>query len=410
MSKITKSIALLLAMLLFSLAFTGCTDSAPVASTSCALILGVRKNFPLPSVSCESLSAVIEEAVLDFGTITTVTSDGVPTLLEPVSVSDEGLSDYRMSVIAQQVAQGVLDTAYAGVPQAAETDLLAALTLAGRSLVNRTQDRRLIVVVDNGLSTAGVLNFAKQPLLKTSPEEIVAQLNNMGAIPDLSGCELIWIGMGETEAPQSALSPTDRQALKAIWSAILTETNASFVISDEVYATAAVDKSTFPYVSVVSSEHGTVEPEPKPEPAPELPVVSVLTEVRRFDSTSVAFKSSSVELIDPAAAQDALQEVVDILGETPIPIVVAGATATADTVEKCRSFSLRRAETIRALLVEMGVDTSLITTVGLGYDLDPYHTHDLDANGRLIEVEAQKNRCVYIVAAESDAGRQLMDR
>ena len=69
-------------------------------------------------------------------------------------------------------------------------------------------------------------------------------------------------------------------------------------------------------------------------------------------------------------------------------------------------FSKKRAYTIAGILEEMGVLRGQMQVMGLGFEHE-YHVNDLDEKGRLLEVEAQKNRSVMIINSESDMAQRL---
>ena len=68
-------------------------------------------------------------------------------------------------------------------------------------------------IIDNGLSTAGLLDFTKN-LIRVDADTIVEYLEEKEAIPSLNGIDVTWIGLGDTADAQKALTPAN----KKIWS------------------------------------------------------------------------------------------------------------------------------------------------------------------------------------------------
>ena len=104
---------------------------------------------------------------------------------------------------------------------------------------------------------------------------------------------------------------------------------------------------------------------------------------------------------EKAAAIEFFNPYVDSINVSDDTVFVCGTTATAGSVESCRAFSLKRAQTIVNLLIEIGVDSSKLAAKGLGYD-NNFHIIDTDENGNLIEEAAQKNRLVLIIPSSSN--------
>jgi outer membrane protein OmpA-like peptidoglycan-associated protein len=93
----------------------------------------------------------------------------------------------------------------------------------------------------------------------------------------------------------------------------------------------------------------------------------------------VLFESGQAELRESAHAS--LVEVVDLLQSEPDKLIrIEGHTDSVGAAEINLSLSEQRAESVRAALVGLGVDTSRVTVIGLGEDF-PIDSNDT-AGGR----------------------------
>lgn len=69
--------------------------------------------------------------------------------------------------------------------------------------------------------------------------------------------------------------------------------------------------------------------------------------------------------------------------------------------------SLRRAEAVRQLMIDMGTsETQIKHVIGLGYDHE-FHVEDLNADGSLNEKNAPENRAVLVIGTSTEAAQIL---
>jgi outer membrane protein OmpA-like peptidoglycan-associated protein len=155
-------------------------------------------------------------------------------------------------------------------------------------------------------------------------------------------------------------------------------------------------------------EAAVEEAEEEPEEAPEEVVFEVPFEL---NETQVRFKAESDEFIDPAAVQEALAPVAEIILEYPEhPILLAGTTATDGDQAKRVELSERRAAAVKKVLVEsFAVPEEQLLTIGLGFEADPFERgRDRDSNGKFVETEGAKNRRVIVMDAESPVAKEIL--
>ena len=87
-----------------------------------------------------------------------------------------------------------------------------------------------------------------------------------------------------------------------------------------------------------------------------------------------------------------------------INILLVGSTAGDVTDESTIRLSKERADTVKNTLVEFGIDTNRITTIGMGSD-DPWHIKDAGYDGPV----ASSNRKVVLIDSRTDQAQALIN-
>ena len=276
-------------------------------------------------------------------------------------------------------------------------DTLGAINLAARSLES-AQGKKVILILDSGLSTCGYMDFTKN-LLRANEQTVVEYLRQTKALPDLSNISVIWMGLGDVSGSQQPLTPFTLETLKDLWSQVLNEAGVESVTfaSDLPGKPAA---QGLPYVSPVEiMQDASIE------------VIDEIFDLEQpivLDEKKILFLPDSAVFADADAARECLQPIAEQMAAHPeLKVVLAGTTATVGSNEGCKALSKQRAEAVKELLVELGAsEDSFETVLGLGYDHE-YHIPDIGPDGALNE-NAPANRSVIVFDANSQAGEKLM--
>ena len=398
-----------LASLLFSIAvfctlFTGCNPLDKTA-ISITLVAAQQSNQPAPSLNL--IDSELKETARTFGTVNLIRLGGKPTLVDTLEVPPQKglMTDNQLDRIASEQVAAIQSKAIGITAVEPESDLLAALRLAGRTVKKEDGRKNVLIVFSNGINTVAPLDLSTCVLHNMDIDATVQELQAQQAIPDLSPYEMVKIyQLGETESPQEPLTETDRAALKELWRGILlasglSDTQISFPDDPPAAAEKAEGLPPIKTVTVIQPSNAVSES------AAARGINITLSE------NSVAFLPNKAEIADPEAARQALQPTADtLMANRSLTVVVAGQTATVGNAESCRALSLQRADSISALLQTMGVPASQLQTVGLGYDpANPLHGLDTDKNGDLVEEAAQNNRIVTILDASSPLAQQILN-
>ncbi|WP_433783499.1 OmpA family protein [Actinomycetospora sp. CA-101289] len=366
----------------------GSALSCPTPVGPMAFAVSGRANSPepgLPQAVQDATVSVLSRSV-DEGyepRITLINVDGRPTS----AGNDTFRTDAGNALAAEDDRNAFLDGFGSAVTelraQTPEVDVLSALDLAGRSAGGNRPGT--VVLVDSGLSTVAPLDFRQPGLLEAPPEETVDALRSSNALPGLQGTTVVLAGLGDVAEPQPALSPAQRQSLVALWTAIATAGGASCVavLPEPRGGDAPTDA---PAVSVVD--------------LPPPPAITPGRATALPDDNSVGFQPDTAEFRDRNAARGVLTPFAQFLTASPNRrIALTGTSARAGTPQGQVDLSTRRAEAVKALLVELGAPADRITTRGVGSQF-PGYVNDVGPDGRQLPGPASSNRTVIVEPSE----------
>lgn len=348
-----------------------------------ALAIGARANVPQRTPP-DQVTALLDGNTAHDQRITIVRLDGAPRLVfggapaKGANTQDQKAKRSEFVASVKHVLDGT------GVPateirsQAPEADVLGALTLAARA----TPMGGNVIVMDSGLQTTAPLDF-RQGLLQTAPQTIVDYLSDEDAkqLPDLTGRQVMFSGLGDTAAPQARLDNRLRKQVIAIWTGIAHAAGARCVIVDDTPGTGDA-LSGRPPVSPVAL------PAPPPPPPPPCGTTSY------GESDDVGFVKDSDRFRTPGAAKATLRKLADVMRKNgDETLTLTGATSSEGSDAHNQTLSEKRAAAVKRVLVSLGVGAGRITTRGVGEHL-PGRVPDVDSHGKLLLGPAIKNRQV----------------
>ncbi len=403
MKKIQKWCAVLLILLLPLLA-AGCGKVMGADSGPCALsiVFGRRACSMEPNFSSKAVTDRVTETISGYGFVSAVSIDGDPSVIAAQSydIPDQykKADPVKLKADAKNKSQLLLMALQSVQADDAEADLLQALSLAVRSFASAPEDaRRVILVIDSGVSTCGLLNFQNN-LINGDPLAIASALQEKEAIPDLKGTTVIFQQLGDCAAPQSSLSPSQQAKLRSIWKAVVEAGGGSFLAEDDLpnppledAVLPEVSPVYFPPESPVTLAEGSLAGMEEG-----LPIL--------LDEKTISFLGDSDAYRDPEEAMESLKPVAEYMRVNPaFRLLLIGTTAGDEDSAYARSLSLARSEAVKGSLVSLGIDAGRIQTLGLGCR-DPWHIDGAGTSGEL----AAQNRKVVMLSLESDLAGSLM--
>jgi hypothetical protein len=150
---------------------------------------------------------------------------------------------------------------------------LKALSIAADQLTI-TSGPRKIFVLGNGIQTAGAIEMQTQGSFPKSPTTatlLAKRLKASGELPDLTGAEVYWYGLGQVDGENQALSESAANSLVSFWTQVIELANGNLV---EVYG-----------------QVGAGTPHPQAIPATSIDIPECKT--RLYESDGVEFKPDS---------------------------------------------------------------------------------------------------------------------
>lgn len=401
------SVILILAMCLsMTCLMIGCSDTGN-DEIALAVVGSPHSNEPSFPLNAASVKDKLYNCCYTYGSVSFITNDGNPRVVYQTDIpkpEKSGLSENKKKTIANNYTSQLLKELSDMNSEVSEVDTLKAITYASKTLSSSSSGAdKVLVVMDNGLSTVGYLDFTKG-LLYADTDSIVEALEKAEAIPDLTDVNVVWMYLGQTAAPQQELSEAHKHKLEEIWREVLVAGGAKSI---EFVSDIASDEPdiSLPSVSVVDVQDRTIDVETNEEESVEI-VIEPPIETIVLDNTSVRFIGDKAEFVDYEEASSVLEQYAQVLLNHPNnKVYVIGTTATG-SADFCNELSVNRANAVCQVLVSYGVPESQLIPLGMGYE-DPWHIDDLDDSGKQIEKYACQNRKVLIVDVNGDDATKL---
>ena len=359
-----------------------------------------------------------------YGDVSGYIVDGDPFIVvnQRIEPPKEWIDEEKHKMIAEDSEIAILNglSTEEVIAKHDEVDTLQAISLSANSLHSSDYEQKEMYILDSGLSTTGVLDFAHHNIVDSDPDYIVSMLNEQHAIPDLKGITIRWIGFGQTCGEQQTLSADYLYKLKSIWQAILQEGGA--IVDESSFNMEALDNIemgfTLPNVTQVPIVISPISPEENElEDNGDENIGEVISEqiddetiIAFREDTFVNFQPDSAEFVDESLAIQELSIVVEYLAKSPDNrIYIAGMTATYGDSESCKRLSLERANAVKSIIIQSNknISENQITVLGLGYEDNVLRVQDV-INGEFVEDQAKKNRAVYVLGENASIIEQLL--
>lgn len=402
-----KIITLVLALVLVGATFTGCSGkTSNEEASNTVYIVGRHANAQPPAINNSTIESSVQSAIDNNTLLSVIELDGSPTVEKNNRFTftlKKNVSSTIKKKYVSKMTNKVIECFDNLAPKVAEVDILKAIELATNELNSSyaNTDAKRIVIYSTGLQTTGLIDMTKFNILssKETVDEVVDQLSAKQALPDLEGITIDWYNLNQVSGEQKELTAEMKANNEYLWASVIAKAGGAVDFKSD----NAVSDDTPNYevdVSVVPVAEDSLNIDEYNKDS------SVV-----FTTDEIAFKSDSVEFVDEEQASQAVAKIVDyMLYNKDYNLLLAASTATVPPQNKCESFSKKRAEAVKSLIISRSdnqIDSSRITTIGMGYE-NPYHVSDTSKNGSLIEEKAKQNRAVYAMNKDSMEAKQLI--
>lgn len=411
-----KNFAFILTVsMLLSLALTACTgpwEALAGPSTAIVYLFGRHDHFPETSLS--RIGDDVLRVCYNTGSVGAIVVDGECKNVRDFDIkpSETRVDDQKRYQIAKENASVIMSELAQMQAAAPEVDTVKAIQDGANMLSEKTADVRKLVIVDNMLSTKGIINHTDERLIYQEPEYIIDQLNDLHAIPDLSFVdELTIYGLGQTSGDlQPRLTDDYKNRLESFWLAFF-EAGGCPKERVTIHRTPLTGDrpAEAQYVSVVPVRDVWIDSKdiPTPTPAPTAaptaePVIS--TPVNLLED--VHFHDDSAEIKNRAEALEKLKLLADTIISSPNTFLLLGGCA-GDSSTTSESWGMRlsqmRADAIRRLLIEeLNVPDTQLIAIGMG-SLCLSHK-----NGLGVGREGEVNRVCWILNSDTPDGQAIL--
>lgn len=403
-----KIIALVLAFILVGATFTGCSGKVSNEETSNTVyIVGRHANAQPPAINNSTIESSVQSAIDNNTLLSVIELDGNPTVEKDNRFTfnlKKNVSSTIKKKYVSKMTNKVIETFNNLTPKVSEVDILKAIEIAANELNSsdaNTDYAKHIVVYSTGVQTTGLIDMTKFNILssKETVNEVVEQLSAKQALPNLEGITIDWYNLNQVSGEQKEFTAKMESNNEYLWGTLIAKAGGKVDFKSD--NATADDRTNYDVgVSVVPVTEDSLNVQEYNKDS------SVV-----FTTDEIAFKSDSVEFVDEKQASQAVTKIINyMLYNKDYNLLLAASTATVPPQNKCESFSKKRAEAVKSLIISRSdnqIDSSRITTIGMGYE-NPYHVSDTSKNGSLIEEKAKQNRAVYAMNKDSTEAKQLM--
>jgi outer membrane protein OmpA-like peptidoglycan-associated protein len=368
-------------------------DSGLAYGRDVAIVMAPTENFVYFGNVLDASESLINDAIgLAGANVTVVLADGRPSvtrsLLPQIADSEDGARILNRRIVgsirdvylcsAGQSEQTVINP----TEMEAEVDFISSLGVAAGALASGSAEEKRIVMMGNGIQTAGQYSFSKSGIpSEAQVGDIVGDLKSQGALPDLKGATVDFVGLGLVNSSEPPLNQQSLDGLVAFWRAIVAAAGGRV----GTIMTQIVDGAPSPDSIAVAAVEGLKD-------------ACINESVAAADG--ISFNPGNAEFIDVGAATATAQNIATKIaaaacpGDITVIGYVASATPQAQYVfgnAEDEQLSLARAEAFKALLINAGVATNIVT-VGAGKG----PVNDWDEAGNFVENLGQQNRKIVV--------------
>jgi outer membrane protein OmpA-like peptidoglycan-associated protein len=359
----------LLVTLLYSL-----TPYVAPASDEIAIVLGNTQNTPNPKLSGDVADAIEGTMLRHKGDDVDQLADSIKLIsaVKNPEVIDLDASELRLREVgnnssnAKRSVETNVKTIEETIATLAPSDNGANYLEAILEARDNVQEGAKIVVIGSGLSDSGDLNFSKTNILtnEQTRKDAIRKLKSKYGHDYLDGYTVMLYGLGDTAAPQEALSSKQRGIVRDIYEATIRGLGGTV----ETYTKTLIGEPVKTNYVVGTTDTGCGD-------------IGLI-----FDDDNLKFVSNQAVFTDEAAAKSSLTSIKnlwDAYGDNIQTIQIDGYIAHYAGAD---NLSQDRANLVKQVLLDMGVPPAKLGATGRGFG--PY---EQDVQNRIVKVTISRN-------------------
>jgi len=410
-----KTFTVFLALCVMLSVFAGCNNKEePIAV---AIVIGNHANSNnFTEDTYNAVHKLVRKAVYE-GYVAVIRADGKPeklTILNsdgtPAKFIADAKTGFYRELLIEEYTNVVMNFLKSDDTRAIhpEVDLLSAVKIANSALSYSDLREKHIVILDNGISTAGRINLTKFCVdTGDIPQLVNALKETKGILPDLSGINIHFLGIGNVCDPQE-LPDTSQPNVIKLWKEVFLacgiEESKIYIDEHTIKGSKpnrySEDEGGYPYVTVVNFK--SVEIEITQEKSSELLL------------PDVGFYPNSDEMIDENNAKNILEPYANAMikyfnknGDAKLYLLGTTATTTpggnGDVL-----LSQKRAKKLKNVLSSLGVPEDKLIAIGVGANVPSHLRINEFRDGKFDGGLAQGNRKVTVYMKENKDFQEII--
>ena len=322
-------------------------------------------------------------------------------------LSDRGYTQEMMKRVRDGMRADLNGRVEAYTPCSAEIDIAAATIYAVRTLNSNAIPGRknIIVYCASGRSSTGLINLSETPIYKLDVDASLPVIAEKMHTDMKTVDEVICYYIGDCSSQtQMNLSTEEKAKMREFYGKLFKALGAKNVVFRDKLPDAGY--YSFPDTPVTRMDVHTVTSGLKELKAvtPEALEETALQEALVFPESKVKYLPDSDEFLDPTAAAEAIQPAADyLLQHRDLQILLYGTCAgdsdSASAIDLARS----RAERVKEVLMNAGVDEYRIKVISVSVYDDPYYQFGLGTSA----AASVNRKCVLMDIRTPEAERLL---
>lgn len=301
-------------------------------------------------------------------------------------------------------------------PLTDEIDMIKCLNTAAGQLGAYTDDgEKTLTMIISGISTIGAMDMKSSGVLNINISDIVSRLAISKELPDLTDVTVDIYGLGfvNQKNGQGAFSGIEVDNLKTLYTEILKAAGVSEQnICIHTDAPGSSTETTSTHVSIIPTSG--VNNSIVTTNIEEIEVdtnINLDDVVLKFPENVLHYEAGTANfLATDQEVQNTLTPIYEwYQSNTEKCILIFSATASKGTDDELQELSQERSDSVKSILVKMGIPNENIQTFSLGYKHNPFKVIDTNDEGIFIEEEGAKNRVTYITSADNTDAQLFFD-